>query len=94
MESITSKTCLPLRAVVSQGAGPAGIWTVAGLRDGVARVIAPRKFGYEGTSLSGANRDRTSARSSQAATSAISLLQTSNVVFNGFAGIRSWSPPV
>lgn len=95
MESMTSKTCLQLRAVVAQGAVDAGIWTFASLRDEMARVITPRAVGYEATSLSGASRDRTSVRSQIAPTSAISLLPTSNdVVFNGFAGIRSWSPPV
>lgn len=53
--------------------------------------------GYRASGLSVANRDRTAAvhTTKAAAQSAISLLPISDVVvFDGLAGIRSWSPPV
>jgi hypothetical protein len=53
------------------------------------RVTAPFAAAVQGTGLPIAMRDRT------AATSKTALLPISDVVvFDGFAGIRSWSPPV
>lgn len=83
MESITSMTCPCTTAVVTNLVE-------------VARVVAPLTFGYEGTAVPVAHRDRTAAGTSMATKTAISLLPIDDVVvvFDGLAGIRSWSPPV
>ena len=54
----------------------------------VARVIAPRALGYQGTGLSIAARSRTAAMFANT-----SRLLPTIVAFDGL-GIRSWSPPV
>ena len=83
MESMTSTTCLPVSAVVLHGAAPAGT-----------------SAAYEGTGLPVAGSGWTAARIRQtatapAATALTNLLPTSDVVvFDGLAGVRSWSPPV
>lgn len=71
----------------------AGTWTAFGLglgRQGGVRVVAPFSTEVQGTGLSIAMRDKTAAPAT-----ATALLPTSDVVVtDGFAGIRSWSPPV
>jgi hypothetical protein len=67
-------------------------WTAFGHEGGV-RVLAPVFAPAEGTTLSIAMRDRTAV--SQAAVKATALLPISVAVdTDGYAGIRSWSPPV
>jgi hypothetical protein len=85
---VTSMTCPFALPVVSHGAALAGAW--AAYRGEGVRVTAPFAAAAQGTGLPIAMRDRTAA-----ATSKTALLPISDVVvFDGFAGIRSWSPPV
>jgi hypothetical protein len=66
----------------------ANAWT-EGYGHEVRRVTAPLAAAVEGTSVSIAMRDRT------AVPTATALLPISDVVvFSGFAGSRTWSPPV
>ena len=74
MESTTSTTYVPFRAVVCR--------------------VAPFIPGVKGTGLPVAMRDRTVAVLSATPARTVSALLTSDVVFNGPLGIRSWSPPV
>jgi hypothetical protein len=84
---LTSSTCPFALPVVSHGAALAGAW--AAYRGEGARVTAPFAAAVQGTGMPIAMRDRTAAASKTA------LLPISDVVvFDGLAGIRSWSPPV
>lgn len=57
-------------------------------------VVARTAAEAEGTGLSAASRNRTTA-APMAAAKVTALLPISDVVvFDGLAGIRSWSPPV
>lgn len=71
-------------------------WTTFGHEGGV-RVLAPVFAPVQGTSVSIAMRDRITNRSNSLATAvkATALLPISVAVdTDGYAGIRSWSPPV
>ena len=88
MESfVTSTTCPFALPVVTHGAALAGTWTAYGV-EGV-RVTAPVSAAVQGTSVSISMRDRAAADKT-----AVLLPISDVVVFNGLAGIRTWSPPV
>ena len=97
MENIeTSYACspfaLPGALVGIRFAGAPSTWTAFGHEGGV-RVLAPVFRTVQGTTLPIAMRDRTAV--SQAAVKATALLPISVAVdTDGYAGIRSWSPPV
>ena len=74
MESTTSTTYVPFRAVVCR--------------------VAPFITGLKGTGLPVAMRDRTAVAPTATPALIVSAPLTSDVVFNGPLGIRSWSPPV
>jgi hypothetical protein len=83
----TSTTCPFALSVVTHGAALASTWTAYGVQ--VARVTAPLAAAVQGTGMPIAGRNRAATASKTA------LLPISDVVvFDGFAGIRSWSPPV
>jgi hypothetical protein len=68
-------------------------WTAFGHEGGV-RVLAPVFAPVQGSTLSIAMRDRITNRS-ETAVKATALLPNSVAVdTDGYAGIRSWSPPV
>ena len=68
-------------------------WTTLGHEGGV-RVLAPVFASVQGTSVSIAMRDRITNRT-RTAVKATALLPISVAVdTDGYAGIRSWSPPV
>ena len=98
MENIeTSYACSPFALPGALGgirfAGAPSTWTAFGHEGGV-RVLAPVFAPAEGTTLSIAMRDRITNRT-QAAVKATALLPISVAVdTDGYAGIRSWSPPV
>jgi hypothetical protein len=74
--------------------GVTGTWTAYGLGLGHSGVVlAPVSTQVQGTAVSiAALRDKATA---QAMARTTALLPISDVVvFDGFAGIRSWSPPV
>jgi hypothetical protein len=74
-------------------AGAPSTWTAFGHEGGV-RVLAPVFAPAQGTSVSIAMRDRITNRT-QTAVKATALLPISVAVdTDGYAGIRSWSPPV
>lgn len=84
----TSTTCPFTLSVATHGAGLTGTWTAYGV-EGV-RVTAPLAAAVQGTGVSIAMRNRTAVTAK-----ATALLPISDVVvFDGLAGIRSWSPPV
>jgi hypothetical protein len=75
-------------------AGAPSTWTPCGHEGGV-RVLAPVTPTAQGTTPSIAMRDRITSRTQAAAVKATALLPISVSVDNdGYAGIRSWSPPV
>lgn len=80
---------LPALPVVCRGAALGGTWTAYGdVTRGVV-ALAPRFAEVQGTGVSIAMRNRTTTPKATA------LLPISDVVvFDGLAGIRSWSPPV
>ena len=98
MENIeTSYACSPSAlsgALVGiRFAGAPSTWTASGHEGGV-RVLAPVFRTVQGTTLSIAMRDRITNRT-QAAVKATALLPISVALdTDGYAGIRSWSPPV
>jgi hypothetical protein len=79
VENIETYTCSP--------------FALSGAFSGAHAIVAgPWKASTQGTGLSIAMRDRTAVPASIRTTA---LLPISDVVaVNGFAGIRSWSPPV
>jgi hypothetical protein len=84
---VTSTTCPFALPVVAHGAALAGTWTGNDVR--VAVVTAPYAAPVQGTGVSIAMRNRTAVAAKTA------LLPIGDVVvFDGLAGIRSWSPPV
>jgi hypothetical protein len=86
---VTSTTCPSALPVVTHGAALAGTWAAYGVQ--VARVTAPLAAAVQGTGMPITMRNRTAAATSKAT----ALLPISDVVvFDGLAGIRSWSPPV
>jgi hypothetical protein len=93
----TSYTCSPSArsgalAGIRFAAAPS-TWTAFGHEGGV-RVLAPVFAPAQGTTLSIAMRDRISNRT-RTAVKATALLPFSVAVdTDGYAGIRSWSPPV
>ena len=101
MENIeTSYACSPFALPGALGgirfAGAPSTWTAFGHEGGV-RVLAPVFRTVQGTTLSIAMRDRITNRSNSldAALKATALLPISVAVdTDGYAGIRSWSPPV
>ena len=99
MENIeTSYACSPSAlsgalAGIRFAAAPS-TWTAFGHEGGV-RVLAPVFRTVQGTTLSIAMRDRITNRTQAAAVKATALLPISVAVdTDGYAGIRSWSPPV
>lgn len=98
MENIkTSNACSPFALsgalVGTRSAAAPSTWTAFG-HEGGARVLAPVVPPAQGTTLPIAMRDRTDV-TTQAAAKATALLPISVVVdFDGYAGIRTWSPPV
>lgn len=89
----SSYACSPsaLSGALSGVHGPAGLGTWAAVgRAGGVRAVAPASTTTQGTGVSIAMRDKTAVPAA-----ATALLPISDVVVNdGFAGIRSWSPPV
>jgi hypothetical protein len=90
----TSSMSPAVLCVVDHRVALSGTWTAYGLE--AARVLAPRSAAIQGTAVSSAMRERSAAPDQVAATpNATALLPISDVVvFDGLAGIRSWSPPV
>jgi len=88
----TSFACSPFTLPGAFGAArTTGTWTGVGHEGGV-RVLAPVALPVQGTSVSIAMRDRITVT---AQTKATALLPNSVAVdTDGYAGIRSWSPPV
>jgi hypothetical protein len=72
----------------------AGTWTASALGLGRSGVImTPVLAAIKGTGVSvAAMRDKATAQSSARTTALLPISDV--VVFDGFAGIRSWSPPV
>ena len=92
----TSYACSPFTLPgTHEGARSTGTWTTSGLGfQGGARVLAPITPTVQGTGLSIAMRVRT-VNPATAAAKATALLPNSVAVdIDGYAGIRSWSPPV
>jgi hypothetical protein len=93
----TSYACSPTTLSGSfTGARSTGTWTAIGLgHEGGTRVLAPVFRVVQGTGLSIAERDRTATPKTTGQVMATALLPISVAVDNdGYAGIRSWSPPV
>ena len=97
----TSYACSPFTLSGSfTGARSTGTWTAPAFgHEGGVRVLAPVALPVQGTSVSIAMRDRMTviAPNKDQATQlkATALLPISVAVdTDGYAGIRSWSPPV
>ena len=91
----SSYACSPFTLSGSfTGARSTGTWTAPAFgHEGGVRVLAPVALTVQGTSVSVAMRDRIAVPNTQAKATALLPISVA-VDTDGYAGIRSWSPPV